>query len=56
MEEQPIYLAKGVEYYPKTDELLLLRCPKCNRENYALSVYDGVCCCGFNGRELLKQE
>ena len=56
-EEQPIYLAQGVEYYPNTDEILLLRCPKCGRENYALAVADGMCCwCGFDGRELLKQE
>jgi ribosomal protein L37E len=49
-----IVLAKGVEYYPETDEVLLMQCPKCKRENYALAVKDGVCCwCGFNGRDLL---
>ena len=57
MSQNVIYLERGVEYYPDEDTVLLIRCPKCGRENYALSVYDGVCCwCGFNGRELLKQE
>ena len=49
-------LARGVEYYPDRDELLLLRCPKCGRENYALNVAKGICTwCGFNAREMLKQ-
>lgn len=55
-EEKPIYLAQGVEYYPDTDNILLIKCPKCGKENYALAVTDGICCwCGFNGRTLLKQ-
>lgn len=55
--EQPIYIAQVVEYYPETDDILLIRCPKCGRENYALAVADGVCCwCGFDGRTLLNQE
>lgn len=49
-------LAKGVEYYPDTDTLLLIRCPKCGRENYAPNVALGICTwCGFNGRELLEE-
>lgn len=36
-------LAKGVEYYPEEDMILLMRCPKCKKENYALAVADGVC-------------
>ena len=48
-------LAKGVEYYPKDDMVLLIRCPKCGKENYALAVASGRCCwCGFDGRELLN--
>ena len=38
--------------------ILLMRCPKCDRENYALAVADGVCCwCGYdaNKDEALKQ-
>lgn len=32
--------------------ILLIRCPKCKRENYALSVIDGVCCwCGYNAHK-----
>ena len=50
------WLAKGVEYYPETDTILLIRCPKCGKENYAPAVAQGVCVwCGFNGRELLKK-
>lgn len=42
----------GVEWY--TDgTILVLRCPKCKRENYALAVADGVCCwCGFKPEAL----
>lgn len=48
-------LARGVEYYPD-GTLLLIYCPKCGRENYALSVADGICCwCGFDGHTLLKE-
>ena len=51
------WLSKGVEYYPETDTILLIRCPKCGRENYALAVAKGICVwCGFNGRELLNQK
>ena len=48
------WLDRGVEYYPDTDMLLLIRCPLCGRENYAPAVADGRCVwCGFNGRVLL---
>lgn len=51
------WLAEGVEYYPETDTILLIRCPKCGRENYALAVAKGICVwCGFNGRELLNEK
>lgn len=51
-------LAKGVEYYPEDDMVLLIRCPKCGKENYALAVASGRCCCwcGFDGRELLNNK
>lgn len=50
-----ILLAKGVDYYPATGDIHLIRCPKCNRENYLPAVATGVCVwCGFNGKELLK--
>ena len=49
-------LAKGVEYYPDTDTLLLIRCPKCGKENYAPNVASGVCTwCGYDAHELLKK-
>jgi ribosomal protein L37E len=48
------YLAEGVEYWKDEDTLLLLRCPKCHRENYAPNVAKGICTwCGYNARELL---
>jgi len=31
--EKSKWLAQGVEYYPESDTLLLIRCPKCGREN-----------------------
>ena len=49
-------LAKGVEYYPDTDDLLLIRCPKCGKENYAPNVISGICTwCGYDAHELLKE-
>lgn len=42
----------GVEWYAD-GTILVLRCPKCKRENYALAVADGVCCwCGYKPRPL----
>ena len=56
MEKEKI-LARGVSYYPDTDMLLLIRCPKCGKENYAPNVASGICTwCGYDGRELLKKE
>ena len=56
MNEKVRYLADGVEYYPESNELLLVRCPKCDNENYAPSVASGICIwCGFNGWDLLKK-
>lgn len=50
-------LAPGVEYYPDTHELMLVRCPKCRRENWAPNVLRGVCTwCGYDAHELLKEE
>lgn len=34
------------------DKILLIRCPKCHRENWALEVYSGRCAwCGHNAHE-----
>ena len=50
-------LVPGVEYYEDTDDLLLLRCPKCGKENYAMNVIKGICTwCGFNAHELLEDK
>lgn len=54
---KPIIPAKGVEYYPETKDLLLLRCPKCGKENYALNVIKGICTwCGYDAHELIKDD
>ena len=50
-------LAPGVEYYEDENVLLLLRCPKCGKENYALNVAKGICTwCGYDAHELLKED
>lgn len=52
-----ISLAPGVEYYQETKELLLLRCPKCGKENYAMNVLSGICTwCGYDAHELIPKE
>ena len=54
---KPIILARDVEYYPETKDLLLLRCPKCGKENYALNVTKGICTwCGYDAHELIKED
>lgn len=43
-------LPRGV--WKDKDHYYLERCPKCDRENYALAVAQGICCwCGFNANE-----
>lgn len=50
-------LKPGVEYYPESKTLLLLRCPECGNENYALNVARGICTwCGYDAHELLKKK
>ena len=50
-------IKEGVDFYPESGTLLLIRCPKCGKENYAPQVSSGICSwCGFNGRELFKEE
>lgn len=52
-----IILADGVEYYPETKYLLLLRCPRCGKENYVLNVTKGICTwCGYDAHELIKED
>jgi len=50
-------LASGVEYDAETKEIMMLRCPKCGRENYVLNVMAGICAwCGYDAHELLTEE
>lgn len=50
-----VLLAQGVDYYPDSGEVHLIRCPECGRENYAVAVASGKCCwCGFDGRSLIN--
>lgn len=54
--QKPKILASGVELYPD-GTVLLIRCPKCGRENWALSVYGGICAwCGFDGKTLINND
>ena len=50
-------IKEGVEFCSESGTLLLIRCPKCGKENYALQVSSGICSwCGFDGRELFEEE
>ena len=50
-------IKEGVDFYPESGTLLLIRCPKCGKENYAPQVSSGICSwCGFDSRELFKEE
>ena len=38
------------------DAIGLTRCPVCGKENYVMSVIDGICAwCGFNANDLIKK-
>lgn len=40
----------------KTGKICLVKCPKCMRENYAMSVLAGICAwCGFDANVSEKQ-
>ena len=53
---KPKILAPGVEHCEDTDTLLLIRCPKCGKENYAPNVALGICTwCGYDAHELIKK-
>lgn len=48
-------LPRGV--WKDKDHYYLVRCPKCDRENYALAVAQGICCwCGFNANVEYSKE
>lgn len=43
-----IYSEPGIEAL-EDGQILLMRCPRCKRENYALEVISGYCVwCGYN--------
>lgn len=45
----------GVEWYDD-GTILVMRCPKCHRENYCMAVADGVCCwCGYKPEKIKEQ-
>lgn len=46
-----IYREGGIDVL-ENGKILLIRCTECKRENYALSVIDGVCAwCGYNAHK-----
>lgn len=50
-------VTRGVEYYPDSGTLLLICCPECGRENWALQVASGTCAwCGFDAKTLLNNK
>lgn len=53
---KPIKSENGVEWY--ADGLvLLLRCPKCHRENWATAVISGQCAwCGYKAEPITKSQ
>lgn len=54
--QRPRLLAEVVELYPD-GTILLIRCPRCGRENWAVSVYSGICAwCGFDGKTLIENK
>lgn len=41
-----------VAFVKKDGTLALQKCPKCNKENYAMAVLSGICCwCGYNANK-----
>ncbi len=43
-----VYMENGISVQDD-GVILLIRCPKCGRENWAMAVRDGECCwCGYN--------
>ena len=57
MKDKCEILAPGVEFYPEDGTILMIKCPECGRENWALQVASGICAwCGFDGKELLKKK
>lgn len=59
MEKKSYISIGGIDYYPNNGDIHLIRCPKCNRENYCMAVLSGICAwCGYNANqdnELKKQ-
>jgi hypothetical protein len=46
-----IYQERGIDVLDD-GRILLIICPKCKRENYALNVNSGICTwCGYNTHE-----
>ncbi len=52
MEQNKIlYPRPGIEYHTHGSHLLLIRCPECGKENYALNVITGICTwCGYDAK------
>lgn len=45
-------IGHGLSYCPDDGTIILIRCPKCGIENYAMAAADGICySCGFNAHK-----
>jgi ssDNA-binding Zn-finger/Zn-ribbon topoisomerase 1 len=50
--EKPNIIPKGTFWVEDKQMLYMVRCPKCNIENYALNVASGICTwCGWDVNE-----
>jgi len=47
--EKPIIIPKGTFWVEKEQKLYMVRCPKCDAENYVMNVALGICTwCGYD--------
>lgn len=47
----------GNENFISYGQIFLVRCPKCQRENYIPNVASGICTwCGLDGHDYYKKE
>lgn len=50
-------LIKHPNFVDKDGRVYLVRCPKCERENYAFNVALGICTwCGFDANKFVKEK
>ena len=55
---KPLVIPKGTFWVEKESKLYMVRCPRCNMENYAMNVASGVCTwCGYDAnKDFIKEK